>query len=436
MSDTTTRTTPELRSAAASFRMGLFVLAGVLVLLYLTFKAQTGMPFAPTTEVKAQMEDVHSLRVNDGVRHMSKRVGRVSDIEYQDGVALVTLTLDGRVDVYQDATAAVWDVSALATKYVELDYGSEDAGDLGEDAIPVSQTEDSADLYELLDTLDPRTRERAVQTLQSVGGGLSARGKDINVALEKAPDLLGSLETTSEVLAHPDTDLTGLLESMDSLATHMNSQADALPSLLRTTDRIMESVLVDSGQPLAQTLEQAPQTLVDVRGALDATRTPIADTRLAMEGLRSGAAALADSETNLRGFLRRSVPVLGQVPGVSELAVPALGDLTGAVHDARPLAPDVTEAFDDAVTPLQVLAPYGAEMGSLFVRGSSFVSQGTTSTERYARLAVAPNVNTATNGVFDLADYPQNQYPKPGEAQEDRATRLVGVPVISNGGNR
>lgn len=431
------KVTPEFRARALAFKAGLVVLVVLSAVLFVTFKAQTGMPFAKTTEVQALVSDVHSLRANDAVRQHSKRIGRVSGIEYQDGAALVTMELDGDVEVYRDAKAELWDLSALATKFVELDPGTRASGELGGQPIPASQTQDSADLYQLLEVLDPRTRSAATSTLRELGGGVAGHAEDLQVLLAEAPDLLGDLGTVSAVLAAPDTDLVGLLDDVETLSGRLRGRETELRQLVGRSEQTLAALAADAGEPLRRTVQRLPETLARTEQAMSSLRTPLADTAHAMRALRPGAEALGRSERDLRGFLREAVPVARQVPPVAKDAVPAVEQLTGTVADARPLAPLVRQAVADLRVPLGVLAPYAPEMASLFLRGRSFVSQGPQPGVRYARLGVTPGVNTLTGGLIASGDasLPQNMYPRPGEAEHDRAGGHLptGLP---RGGNR
>lgn len=428
--------TPEFRSRSFAFRAGIIVLVVLAAVLFLTFKAQTGMPFAKTTEVRALVSDVHSLRANDAVRQNSRRIGRVSEIEYQDGNALVTMVLDGDVKVYRDAHVALWDLSALATKFVELDPGTSKAGELGSDPIPASQTEDSADLYELLEVLDPRTRTATTSALRALGGGAAGHGQDLEQFLATAPDLLGDLGATSEALAAPGTDLVGLLDDVDALSSRLRGRESELARLVAQSADTLDALATEPGQPLGETLKRLPNALSHTEHAMASLRTPLADTARAMRSLEPGAAALGRSERDLRGFLRDAVPVAHQVPQVADLAVPAVENLTRTFMDARPLAPLLRQAIGDLLAPLRVLAPYAPEMASLFLRGRSFVSQGPQPGVRYARLGVTPGVNTLLGGLVPSGDVslPQNQYPRPGEAENDRAGGQLppGTPLGGN----
>lgn len=422
-----TTITPELRNRAFAFRAGLIVLGAIAILLYITFKAQTGMPFRPTTTVQAKVANVHSLRVNDAVRQHSSRIGRVSAIDYVDGAALVTMELDGHVDVYSDASAAIWDLSALATKFVELDPGTSSAGELGDTPIGLDRTTESSDLYEVLDVLDKPTREQATSTLREVGGGMAGHGQDLAAFLASAPDVLHDLGAVSKALSSKEAELPQLLAEAETLAGRFDGREDELAGLIDQTGRTLSAVTVDDAGPLRETVQRLPETLATTRKAMDDLRGPLANTRKAVTALEPGAVALARSENKLRSFLRDAVPVADQVPGVAKQAVPAVKALTGAMADARPLAPLAAQAVNDLIAPLRVLAPYAPDMASLFLRGASFVSQGPNPGVRYARLGVTPGVNTLTGGLISSRDLPQNQYPKPGEAENDRATGLLPV---------
>lgn len=413
------RVKPELRRAARSFVAGMVVLAAVAVLLAVTIKSPTGLPFQATTLVRAEFTNVHSLLANADVRRNSKRIGRVAALSVRGDRALVTMELDGRQEVYGDARAAIWDTSALASKFVELDLGTPAGGPLGERPIPASQTSASADLHQLLDVFDPVTRAAASSALRQVGGGAAGHGDDLQAFLGTAPQLLGNAGTVSTAVASAEFDLPRLIASADTLAGRFGGRELQISDLVAQADATLRAISVDNGAPLGQTLAKAPGTLRAVTSALDSLNEPLRNTEAAMARLEPGASALGESTPDLRGFLRGSPDVLDKVPAVAEDAEPATRDLTEIMSDARPVAPRVRDGLDDLAPPLRVLAPYAEEIGQLFVRGHSFVSQGPEPAKRYAKLNVTPDVDGVTTG--------RNSYPKPGEATRDRFRGVLGL---------
>ncbi|MDT7765632.1 MAG: phospholipid/cholesterol/gamma-HCH transport system substrate-binding protein, partial [Mycobacterium sp.] len=70
--------------------------------------------------VQAQLPDVDHIERNSRVRVGDVTVGNVSKIERQGWHALVTMTIDGDVDLPANATAAVGQTSLLGSLHIEL----------------------------------------------------------------------------------------------------------------------------------------------------------------------------------------------------------------------------------------------------------------------------------------------------------------------------
>lgn len=406
---------------------GIASLTGMALILYLAVSAHTGLPWKETTTVRAAFADTDSLAEGNEVRQNSVRVGRVADIEYRDGRALVTMQLDGEHDVYADAKAEIWDFSGLGAKFIELYPGSEAAGKLADRIIPVDRTKSSADIHELFDVLDERSRAAATSAIRELGGGAAGRSRDVRDFVRSVPDLADDLGSVSMTLSSDQTNLIGLLRSGDQLASRFAARSKQISQLVEETDSTLRALTVGDAGPLMESLRQLPSTLRSLDGAFDALDSPLSDTRSAVVRLRPGARALAQAEDNVRGVLRESVGPFGKVPAVAARTTPAVKNLTGTFADARPLAKQVMRGFDDLVTPLSVLAPYAPEIGQLFVRGHSWTSQSIDGVN-YARMGIASPLLRTAGGLLGPSSVPQNVFPEPGEADHDRAAGLLGGP--------
>lgn len=71
-------------------------------------------------KVQAQLPEVTNLQQNSRVRVGDVTVGNVSKIERQGWHALITMTLNGDVELPANATATVGQTSLLGTLHVEL----------------------------------------------------------------------------------------------------------------------------------------------------------------------------------------------------------------------------------------------------------------------------------------------------------------------------
>lgn len=428
---------PDDRRNARSVFAGMLVLGLVVLGLYVTTKAQTGS-LVPTDTVKMAISDVHTLQVNDDLRVYSSRVGQVSGIEYRDGEAIVTADLiSGAPTIYRNASAQVLSVSPLALKYLNLDPGTPDAGELGDgEIIPSAQNVSSSDLQDVLEVFDPETRAQATSTLRELGTGLGTHGQDINDFVATSPELLADLGTVSGTLASDEMDFTGMLSSVDRLASRFQGRHDQIRELVKSAESTFAAIGVDGGAPLQATMVEAATALPELRGGLASLETPLTDFEGAMRSLDPGGRALGEAMPDLRGMLRESVPVFNNVPGVADDTTPALGDLRDTFDDARPLAPKASEALVELSAPLAALAPYAPEIGQFFVRGHSFVSEGPADGTRYARLNTNFSLTQGSGGFYEGRDFVRDEYPEPGEATGQRATNLAPPGLIPAGGGR
>lgn len=314
------------------------VLLGVLAVV--TATAHTGaLPWSGGTIVRAEFAHVGTTDTNVEVRTNARRVGQVGAVEIRDGHAVVTMRLDGDVPVYADATAALWDQSALGQKFVELRPGTPAAGPLGDAVIPVERTESAHDLADLLDVFDPATRAALATTVRELGSGAAGRGADLQALAASAPDLLPDTGAVAAALASQEADLAGTLEATERLGDRFVGHTEAVRGLLRRAEATLAAVSVDEGRPVGDALAAAPGALDRLRGAAEALPEPLADLGAAMRDVRGGAAALAEATPDLRGALREAGDPLGEVPEVADSAEPALADLRATFADARPLVP-------------------------------------------------------------------------------------------------
>jgi phospholipid/cholesterol/gamma-HCH transport system substrate-binding protein len=249
---------------------------------------------------------------------------------------------------------------------------------------------------------------------------MTGHADGFNDFMHNAPSDLNGLGTISSDLASKQANLPALLAAADQLSSHLRGRETDIANLINQTDATFSAIATDAGRPLSSVLQKAPATLDQVKRATDALESPLADTQAAMVDLEDGARGLGDSNNDLRGALRDGVPTLDKVPDVADKTAPAFEDLTPTFHDVRPLAPRVTEFLDRFATPLRVLAPYSTEIGQLFVRGRSFVSEGTANGVHYARLnADVQGPYSLTGGFVKACQFQTDPYPKPGQADRD-----------------
>jgi phospholipid/cholesterol/gamma-HCH transport system substrate-binding protein len=185
-------------------------------------------------EVQAQLPDVLNIQQNSRVRVGDVTVGSVRSVERQGWHALVTMRLNGNVELPENATVAIGQTSLLGTLHVELAAPT--------DVPPVGRLHNGS----LIPLERARTYPSTEETLASVSMLLSGGG------LGQIQDIT---EAFSTAFAGRDQDLRGLIEQLDVYATYLNEQKDDIVGATESFNRLV-------GQFAAQkpALDRALQT--------------------------------------------------------------------------------------------------------------------------------------------------------------------------------
>jgi phospholipid/cholesterol/gamma-HCH transport system substrate-binding protein len=112
------------------FWVGLFVLLGIIALVFLALRAGnlSSFSFAPTYQVTARFDNVGSLKVRAPVKSSGVVVGRVAGIAFDNKryQAEVTLELQKQYQFDDETSAAILTAGLLGEQYVGLTPGGGD----------------------------------------------------------------------------------------------------------------------------------------------------------------------------------------------------------------------------------------------------------------------------------------------------------------------
>ncbi|WP_425394524.1 MCE family protein [Aldersonia kunmingensis] len=221
-------------------------------------------------EVMIQMPNVTTLTQNSPVRVNDVTVGSVSKIEVQDWHALVTVKLDGDVQLPANTTAKIGQTSLLGSNHVELappvDQPAEGTLEPG-DTIPL----DRASVFP--------TTEQTLSSLSVVlnGGGL-AQLQDIthelNAALDgRAGDVRELFPQLNELVTRLDdqsADIVAALDGLDRLSVEFAAQQDTIATALDQIPPALQ-VLVAQQQNISDAVIAFGRLSETVNSVLDQT---------------------------------------------------------------------------------------------------------------------------------------------------------------------
>ncbi|WP_373140748.1 virulence factor Mce family protein [Mycobacterium marinum] len=205
--------------------------------------------------IQAQMPDVDNIEPNSRVRVGDVNVGTVTKIERQGWHALVTMKLNGNVELPANATATLGQTSLLGSLHIELAPPTDvpPEGNLREGSlIPLS----SSKAY-------PSTEQALAATAMLLNGGGIGDIYDITEALSTAftgreNDLRSLIEQLDEAIGHLDDqkgDIIAAAEGLNNLMAQLAAQRPVLDKALRTIPDAL-AVLKNERENLADALTQ------------------------------------------------------------------------------------------------------------------------------------------------------------------------------------
>jgi phospholipid/cholesterol/gamma-HCH transport system substrate-binding protein len=124
--------------------VGLFVLLGIVALLFLALKAANLASFstAPTYKLTAKFDNIGGLKVRAPVRSAGVSIGHVTAIKldaktYQ---GLVTMEINEGVEFPKDSSAQILTAGLLGDQYIGIEPGSDDKNLVAGDTISRTQS--------------------------------------------------------------------------------------------------------------------------------------------------------------------------------------------------------------------------------------------------------------------------------------------------------
>jgi virulence factor Mce-like protein len=297
------------------------VLIGVIA-VFLSYNANRGVPFVPTTMLNVQLRSGANTVVGNDVRSGGFRIGFVDamkPVRLPNGRvgALMTMKLDkkaGRIPI--DSTVRIRQRSTLGLKYVDVTKGTSRRTFENGGTVPERQTRVPIELDQFFNIFDKKTREAARQTLRAGGDALVGRGADLNRFVVASPELFRTLRNVAANLNDPQTRLPRLFEELDHAARVVIPVRRTLASGFTQMATTFEALSRDPNA-LREAVAKGPST-EDVATASLRVQRPFLDHLAAMSAdLRGATAELRPALPPLNRALAAGIPVLPRTVGLS-----------------------------------------------------------------------------------------------------------------------
>jgi phospholipid/cholesterol/gamma-HCH transport system substrate-binding protein len=245
--------------------------------------------------IQAQLPDVNNIERNSRVRVGDVTVGNVTKIERQGWNALLTMTINGDVNLPANSTATVGQTSLLGSLHIELAPPT--------DVPPQGKLKDGSLIPLQSGAAYPSTE----QTLSAVS--LLLNGGGIGQIQEITREL-------STAFRGREDDLRSLITELDKFVDYLNDQTGDIIAASDSLNKLAGQVA--DQKPV---VDKALKTIPDALAVLNGERDKLAD---ALDALGKFAALTADSVNQSKENLVKNLQNLGPVLKSLADAGPAL----------------------------------------------------------------------------------------------------------------
>ena len=298
--------------------------------------------------VEVELENAQAVQPGQGqtVRVAGVQIGAISDVEVEDGVAVVQVEIEEEFEdvIREDATALLRPRTGLKDMLLEVDPGQGDPLPAG-GRIHVENTNPDVDPDEVLSTLDSDTRPYLRLLVSGAGQGLEGRGDDLAETLKRLEPLHRDLARVARAGARRRVALKRLINRYGSLMQEVGRHPAELRRLVSASGSVFDA-LASEDTNLSETIARLPGTLRQTESTLARVDTLADVMGPALTRLREPFRTLDATNAAVRPFLRETTPIVrDQIRPFARAGRPYVANLEPAARDLAKASPDLTETF-------------------------------------------------------------------------------------------
>jgi phospholipid/cholesterol/gamma-HCH transport system substrate-binding protein len=359
--------------------IGALIIAAVLVTgLILSQQQQPYPSWIPilgddTFTLKADLSTAQAVTPGQGqtVNIAGVKAGDISDVELQNGHAVVTMLIDKKYQplVHADASVLLRPRTGLQDMTMEIDPGTPEQPEMADGAtIPLADTLPNVQPDQILASLDGDTRQYLQLLIQGGAEGLGGRGKQLSATLRRFEPLGKNLAEIGTALAVRRKNIAQVITSFDELGSTL-ARTDVQLSDWVTSQNGALGAFADSEAGLRQTLQELPSTLVETRKALSSGDQLAKVLGPASEALIPAAQAFLPAQQSAQKLFTQTVgPIRDQIRPFARETQPPVKHLAQAAGPLAETTKGLTSSFSDLNQLFNALAydPPGSKEGDLF----------------------------------------------------------------------
>lgn len=226
---------------ATGLKLTAFTVFTILITFYLASIIGRLNPFEDVYSVQAEFNDATGILKGDPVTVAGVTVGKVSGLEVDGANAVLTLQINGTVELPSTTIADIHYRNLLGQRVVNLLEPEEQSDDVLEDGdlIPLAQTRPALDLSAVFNNLRPLIQSTNPEDINTVARAVLRvfKGREDDFA-----QVLGNIGRLTKTLAARDQRFSRLVSDLRDVADIVNAQSGSIRTALNRFTAFMESL--------------------------------------------------------------------------------------------------------------------------------------------------------------------------------------------------
>jgi phospholipid/cholesterol/gamma-HCH transport system substrate-binding protein len=336
--------------------MVLFLISiGISAYIIANQDARPRIPFleAKGFKLKAEFSDAQAVTPGQGqsVRVAGVQVGKITEVNLKDGVAVVTMDLDPKwkkkLDVKSDATALLRPRTGLKDMFIELDPGGNGTTLHDGDTIPVQNTAPDVDPDEILSAFDTDTRAYLQLLINGAGKGLRGHGNDLNQTFKALGPTYHDLGRVSAAIAERRHQLKRLVHNYGQLTNTLADSDGEIRRLINSSDAVFRAFASEHTN-ISLAVSKLPSTLRQTQATLNKVGPYARIAGPTFQSLRAPFRELNVANHAVLPFVREAEPIVRtKIRPFVQVARPNIRNLRPAAKNLAAAAPDLVATFHE-----------------------------------------------------------------------------------------
>ena len=330
---------------------GLAIL-GMAVAVYILSQQDFRFPLveAKPKQIAIELPNAQAVQPGQGqtVRVAGVEVGRIADVELEDGIAVVTLDIKTEYKdlIRRDATVLLRPKTALKDMFLEVNPGTGKPVPEG-GRIQVANSLPDIDPDEVYAALDADTRPYLKLLVAGAGKGLRDRGDDLREVFRRFEPIHRDLARVTKASAKRRGALKTLIHDYGLLMTELGKHPQDLRRLV-TASRSVFDALANEDTAIASSVAQLPGSLRASERALTQVQQFAPVLQSSLQALRKPIRKLPATNEAVIPFLKQTEPVIRtQIRPFVRAARPWTDDLRLAAEGTAKAMPDLKRSFGE-----------------------------------------------------------------------------------------